>query len=233
MKLFLTALMLSLAAPGGPLSAQSTPVVVELFTSQGCSSCPPADKLLDELARRPDVIALSLHVEYWDYIGWKDEFADPRNTKRQKAYASLAGRRMIYTPQMIVNGQDDVVGARSFELAELIMKHQDDPLVAGISARRAGDELVVHITPADRAIGGAMDVHLVRFSPSESVTVTRGENAGRVLDYANVVREWTVLGQWNGKEPLELRNPFTGDRPAVILLQRTGTGPILAAAHVE
>ncbi len=105
--------------------AQGTdnPVVVELFTSQGCSSCPPADAILGDLAGRDDVIALALHVDYWDYIGWKDTFADPSYTKRQRAYARVAGARNIYTPQMVVGGMDHLVGVRPMELSDLIERH--------------------------------------------------------------------------------------------------------------
>jgi hypothetical protein len=110
----LTACLIILSAPS---LAQDRPVLVELFTSQGCSSCPPADALLHKLARRDDVVALALHVDYWDYIGWKDTFAKAAHSARQRAYAREAGRRMVYTPQMIINGADHVVIGRPISTA--------------------------------------------------------------------------------------------------------------------
>lgn len=218
-----------------PARAQSEVlVVVELFTSQGCSSCPPADALMHELARRPDVIGLALHVDYWDYIGWKDEYARPEHTRRQRGYAKASGQRMVYTPQMIINGQDGLAGARAMELAALIEKHQNIPRQVAVDARRQGGSVVVRIQAlGEGAIGGPFDVHLVRFTPLRRAHITRGELAGRKLDYANVVDGWTLMGQWDGRAPAELRMDIDGDRPAVVLIQRPGYGPILAAARAE
>ena len=128
---------------GSALWAQTSPVVVELFTSQGCSSCPPADAMLHKLAERDDVIALALHVDYWDYIGWKDEFAVPAYTKRQRGYARTNGRRMIYTPQMVINGQDDVIGAKPMDVSDLIQKHHEvaDKVALEIEIRFGGKHL--------------------------------------------------------------------------------------------
>ena len=105
-----------------PLEGARADVVVELYTSQGCSSCPPADALLEQLAARDDVIALSLHVDYWDYLGWQDAFANPAFTKRQRGYAARAGSSMIYTPQMVIGGRDHIVGTKGMELSDLIAK---------------------------------------------------------------------------------------------------------------
>ena len=119
MRILMWMAVLVFAATAG--SAQDKPVVVvELFTSQGCSSCPPADALLDRLSSRNNVLALSLHVDYWDYIGWKDKFASPAHTARQQAYARAAGRRSVYTPQMIINGLDDVAGTAPMDVADMI-----------------------------------------------------------------------------------------------------------------
>jgi len=118
-----TALSFS-AGIAAPAYAEQRPVVVELYTSQGCSSCPPADEILSSLNGRDDVIAIALHVDYWDYIGWKDEFSSPAYAERQRAYASQAGRRSIYTPEMVVNGQTDIVGAKPMALADAINEHK-------------------------------------------------------------------------------------------------------------
>ena len=228
----LTAIWAALAAPGA--AQETAPVVVELFTSQGCSSCPPADALLRELAGREDVLPLALHVEYWDYIGWKDSFADPAHTRRQKGYARAAGRDMIFTPQMIVMGQEDVVGARAMQVADLIMRHMRNAPAVTVHATRAEDRLTVALRPAGAPVAGPLDVYLVRYAPLRHVTITRGENAGRSLDYANVVESWQRLGVWDGRAPARLvaELPSQEGLRAAVLVQRADFGPILAAARV-
>jgi hypothetical protein len=215
-----------------PAARAESPVVVELYTSQGCSSCPPADKLMHLLAEREDVIALALHVDYWDYIGWADPFARPSHTVRQKAYAVAGGRKSIYTPQMIVGGQDDVIGAHAMELAELIDAHAAQPSVVTLQANRDGGTL--HIDAEfDGAAPGPLVVDLVRYTPSETTRIKRGENAGHTFTYVNIVRDWTTLREWDGRGPLELAVPIEGDLPAVVLVQRAGPGNIVAAARVR
>lgn len=222
-----------------PVAAQTqaegatNPVVVELFTSQGCSSCPPADKLFRELAGRDDVIALALHVDYWDYIGWKDEFADPAYTQRQKSYAREAGRRMIYTPQMIVNGREDIVGAHGLELGELVTRYHARPARARVSLARTGDRLEVEVAPASTPLDGSFVVQIVRFAPERRVAITRGENAGRTIDYANVVQSWAELGQWNGAGPAAFSVDAAGPLRVAVIVQRSGPGAIVAAAQLD
>ncbi len=224
-------LSLVLLASDPVLAGDANPVVVELFTSQGCSSCPAADELMNELSDRDDVIALALHVDYWDYIGWKDQFADPAHTKRQKAYAMEAGRRSIYTPQLIVNGQDSIVGARAMELAEAIQAHKGRDTGVSLDLERAGDVLVV------RARNGgdhqAMVVHMLRYLRGRDVSIHRGENAGREMHYANIVQDWQVLAEWPGKDDLILKAKVTGAEPVVVLVQEAEQGPILAAARLQ
>lgn len=224
-----------LFALGGMAAAEEpgSPVVVELFTSQGCSSCPPADALMHDLAGRDDVIGLALHVDYWDYIGWKDEFAVPGHTLRQKAYAREGGRRMIYTPQMIVNGRDDLVGAKAMKLADLIAAHRELAPRVDLVLDRDGDGLRLTLEPAGAELDGPFDVFVVQYAPLLHSRITRGENAGRDLDYANVVRSWQSLGQWNGRGAATLQAELAGDLPAVVLVQRAGTGPIVAAARAD
>lgn len=219
-----------------PAQVQSeSPVVIELFTSQGCSACPPADALMSELIQREDVIGLALHVDYWDYIGWKDEFGDPAYTLRQKGYAQSGGRKMVYTPQMIVNGQQDVVGARAMEVVDLINQHKYLPRKVDLRATRVGGTVVIEVQPMgeDVADTGPYNVHLVRYTPLRKSNITKGELAGRVLEYVNIVDGWTVLGQWDGKSAIELKAEIEGGRPAVILIQKPQFGHILAAAQAE
>ena len=214
-------------------TAESDPVVVELFTSQGCSSCPPADLIMQELAQREDVIGLALHVDYWDYIGWKDEYAKPDHTLRQRAYAREGGRSMIYTPQMVVNGQQDVVGAKAGDLDRLITAHLTATPEAEVTAIRTGDDLIVDVTPVELPAGETYEVRVVQYSPMRHASIRRGELAGHELDYANVVESWQVAGHWDGVAPQEFKASLTGDLPAVVLIQRVGHGPIVAAARVK
>lgn len=236
MRILTSVLALICAMVIAPSRVQSEPlVVVELFTSQGCSSCPPADALMHELAQRTDVIGLALHVDYWDYIGWKDEYADPAYTKRQKGYASVARRNMVYTPQMIVNGQEDVVGARTMKLFDLIAKHKNTPVTMAVQAARANGSVVIQMRALDdnAAKSGPYDVFLVRYTPLRHAHITRGELAGHDLEYANTVDGWTLIGQWDGRGTAELRAAIDGDRPAVVLIQQQDYGAILAAARAE
>ncbi len=231
MRRILIALAMTIAGIGSPATADE-PVVVELFTSQGCSSCPPADALLAELTDRRDIIPLALHVDYWDYIGWADVFAKPAFTKRQKGYARAHGARTIYTPQMIVSGRSAVVGHKPMELAEQVMSAHDAPRQVELDVERNGEELDVRVAPI-----GEMDaeflLHLVRYKPHETVSIGHGENAGRTITYHNIVTDWRTMATWNGREPLAIRHALAGDEPAVILVQEAGYGPIVAAARAR
>lgn len=213
--------------------AQSGPVVVELFTSQGCSSCPPADALLHRLADREDVLPLALHVDYWDYIGWKDQFAKAEHTLRQKGYAHAGGRSMIYTPQMVIMGQDDVVGADAMELADVIAKHHRSAPQVQIEAVREGEVLTLRLQALVELPQQQLIVQLVRFAPVKSIVITRGELAGSQFDYANVVENWLQLDTWEGQSELTLVVPMTGAEPAAVLVQQGAFGAILAAARVD
>ncbi|SDC92158.1 DUF1223 domain-containing protein [Ruegeria marina] len=228
------ALYLALAALSLPgLAGAEQPVVVELFTSQGCSSCPPADKIMHRLAARDDVIGLALHVDYWDYIGWKDTFASPANTLRQQAYARSGGRTMIFTPQMVVQGGQDVVGTREADVMRLIEAQKAQPAQAELSVSRAEDAVSISLTPAGAGSTGDHVLQLVRYAPLRHASITRGELAGQELDYANVVESMTVVGRWNGSAALDLTVPVEGDLPVVVLVQRADAGPIVAAARIR
>ena len=219
------------------VAAQAYPVVVELFTSQGCSSCPPADALLAELAKRDDVLALALHVDYWDYIGWKDIFADPKFTKRQRQYAKAAGHRTIYTPQMIVAGQDHIVGFKPMKVADLIVKHRHASLapVMGLSAQRSGKNLTISLTPLG-ALPSDLHVQVVGFRPLETVGIRLGENAGKSIDYANVVTSWIPVDHWDGQRAKSLSVDLVSDDPVAVIVQKNMgglPGEIIAATRVN
>lgn len=229
MRRFLTALVTILSFASPAVSGEH-PVVVELFTSQGCTACPPADALLGQLAQRDDVIALALHVDYWDYLGWTDEFADPAFTERQRRYARAAHQRSIYTPQMIVHGLDHVVGYRPREVSELIARHAAMPGAMDLKVTRNGDMLTI---ACDGAMAGDMDVFVVSFLPERTVDIRRGENSGKRLTYYNVVTGWTEAARWDGRDALLIETPAPGPGPLVVLVQKAHAGPIVAAARVE
>ncbi len=226
------------ASLGTALAGEARPlVVVELFTSQGCSSCPPADELIGQLAReRRDVLPLALHVDYWDYIGWSDSFARPEHTARQKGYAHAAGLRSLYTPQMVVGGVDHVIGGKPMALAAAIAAHHGTAPRVLLSGRLRGNR--AHLT-AEPILGTTlprrMEALLVRFIPRTEVTITRGENAGRRLRHANVVTAIETLGHWDGQARWTLDVVIEGDGAAAVLMQEVedGPGPILAAIRLR
>lgn len=213
--------------------AGDQPVVVELYTSQGCSSCPPADAYFaKELVGRDDVIALALHVDYWDYIGWKDDFASPAYTKRQRNYARVASKRSIYTPQMVIGGVDHVVGNRPAELRSQMAKHDAKSSPFDVTLSRSGNKLTVELI-SESDTRDPMTVQLVRYSPKEVRDIKRGENAGRKLAYHNIVTEWDTLGDWNGRRSKTMTADVSGDDPIVVLVQRRDFGAIMAAAELR
>ena len=215
-----------------PVTAEQRPVVVELYTSQGCSSCPPADAIFHALQERDDVIAIALHVDYWDYIGWKDEFGHPAHADRQRAYAAKAGRRSVYTPEMVVNGQTDIVGAKPMQLSKAIAQHKDAPQRMALVTQRSGASLQVAGTVPSGAVS-AMEIHVLRLIPAHTSKITRGENRGKTFEYTNIAHNWQVAGTWDGKAPLDLTLDIVGEDPVVILVQEAGAGAIIAAARVK
>ena len=203
--------------------------VIEFFTSQGCASCPPADVRFGEIARGKEVIALALHVDYWDYIGWADAFARPEFTKRQKSYARAAGSKVIYTPQMVVEGAQPVSGNDAPAIAALISAELAAPATLRMRLRTEGARRIVSVMPHPGL--GDVVVQLVRYVPERTVTIERGENAGRTVTYHNIVTDWTVLGGWDGRDKLRLEVEAAAD-PTVLLIQQAGFGPMIAAARL-
>ena len=217
------------------VSAQDNPVVVELYTSQGCSSCPPADEYLAELANQPGVIPLALHVDYWDYIGWEDAFAQPRFTARQKAYARAVKSRTIYTPQMIVDGVARVEGNDPQAVAQAITEAMARPADITLTLNRQGEALQVRAAGQAGALPMVppMVVQLVRVEPEQTVEIARGENAGRTVTYRNIVTSWEPVAEWAGDVPLDLTLPMVGAGPVVVILQQQGPAEIVAAAELD
>lgn len=229
-----TAILMATHLVATPVVADTGPVVVELYTSQGCSSCPPADEMLTELAALDNVIPLALHVDYWDYIGWADEFANPAHTQRQQNYARAAGATTIYTPQFVVGGRDTVVGAKAMMLAESISSHSQIDMPVGVDLEMEGDQIAISATwDASEAAGGQMVVQLVRVTSEETVDIRRGENAGNSLSYSNIVQSWDVLAEWDGAAPLSLNAEVTEADMIAVIVQAGTNGPILGAARLN
>jgi hypothetical protein len=216
------------------LTTVPAPMVVELFTSEGCSSCPPADALLGELTQRQYVLPLSFHVDYWDYIGWKDRFADPLFTRRQYAYAQAQGTSMVYTPQMIVAGAIDVVGTDRKAVEKALKVAYTRNEMYRIHVMRKDDGKVVAQFP-DAPIGVPATVWLVTYKRSAESHVKAGENAGRSLATFNVVRSLQKVGTWDGKPSeieLKLDPVARANSPdaCALIANQGGNGPIVAAA---
>jgi hypothetical protein len=182
--------------------------VIELFTSQGCSSCPAADKLLGELSRDPSLITLSLPVDYWDYLGWKDTLALRGHTNRERAYADTRGDREVYTPQVVVNGIAHVLGSDQAAIEQAIAQTRQSaaPLTLPVTIAVAGGKVTVKVPAANGGQGSAQgsaqvsaEVWLCPIIGKAEVAIERGENRGHTLAYTNVVRRWVKLGDWSGK----------------------------------
>jgi hypothetical protein len=215
--------------------------VVELFTSQGCNSCPPADAVLNRLAERSDVVALSYHVDYWDYLGWKDTLATRGNTDRQYDYAKAFGAPSVYTPQAVLNGRTDINGAKgSAVTAELDkLKKEGEGLTVDLSATYEGDRVVVQAGDAKGPEKEA-NVVFVFFDPARQVKIVRGENSGQTITYRNAVIAAQTAGMWHGKAArFELPDSVMKQHGAggcAVLLQATKNGlpgPIIGAAMVQ
>jgi hypothetical protein len=220
-----------------PTFASAGPkAVVELFTSQGCSSCVPADRYLEELAERDDVLALSFHVDYWDYLGWHDTLADPANTERQRDYAEVRGNRQIYTPQMVVNGGAELVGSDRVGV-EAAIRRAALPVPVEMHRRDGKVEIEIAARPLPRP--WPTTIRLVLYASESEVAISRGENAGETIAYYNVVRTMRPIGMWDGAA-VEITLPGDElmadgvDGCAVIVQEDLPNGPgrILGAAQL-
>ncbi|HYM18706.1 MAG TPA: DUF1223 domain-containing protein [Micropepsaceae bacterium] len=232
---FVVALLLAGPAMAGQLAAPR-PVVIELFTSQGCSDCPAADKILTDLSKRKDVIALSFPVTYWDMLGWRDTFATEANTQRQKSYARVMNRSGIYTPQMIVDGVLDVVG------------NQNDRVMEALAARSAEAANQANVPIAINVASGRVEIAIpavrgktkplaaiwvMRTLSQATVNVEQGENRNHRLGYSNVVRDLQRAGEWNGgamKINLPLNVGKAKQDGVAVILQEADYGRVIGAA---
>ncbi len=248
---FVAALVCAASAAAPAAQAGETRAVIELFTSQGCSSCPAADKLLGELAKDPTLVTLSLPVDYWDYLGWKDTLALHGHTNRQRAYSSARGDRNVYTPQAVINGVVHVLGSDKAAIEKAITqtrqsaKPQSMPLSVPVSLKVADEKLTVTVAAGSDGNANSAEVWLCPITDSAPVEVGRGENSGRTLTYHNVVRRWVKLGDWNGKaatfsiplSDLPGKSTTLGDIDRVAVVLQSGVaakpGVMLGAAQAR
>src|SRR5438045_3456540 len=199
-RIAITATFAAASVALGLSSAAAEPrAVIELFTSQGCSSCPPADHVLGELARDPSLIAMSLPIDYWEYLGWKDTLAKPRHTARQRGYAHARGDREVYTPQVVVNGAVHVLGSDKGAIERAIAQTRRNAATLSLPVKLAvaDDKLTVNVQTANAAASNG-EVWLCALSKDVPVAIGRGENHGHTITYHNVVRRWMKLGDWTG-----------------------------------
>ena len=216
--------------------------VVELFTSQGCSSCPPADQIIGDLSKDPSIIALSMPIDYWDYLGWKDTLADSRFSARQRAYSRMRGDREVYTPQVVVNGSTHVIGSDRAGIEKAIGKNDKGTGVMSVPGTMSppGKEINVSVAASKEPAVSRGEVWICSIAKSVPIAITRGENRGQQVTYHNVVRNLLKVGDWTGRPeswtvPIEnlTRDGVDG---AVVYIQdgsREKPGPMLGAAYTS
>jgi hypothetical protein len=221
----------ALVMPKLAFAAPKAPVLVELFTSQGCSSCPPADKFAGELLSDPDVMVLSFNVDYWDYLGWRDTLAKPEYSQRQYDYARARGDGSVYTPQMIVNGADHAVGSQTSSVRNLIAEAK--PLAVNMKLSMTDKDISVSIDKADYA--GDATLWLMSVTPKVAQKIERGENTGKDIVYYNVVRKLVPAAMWKGEayQGSWMKDTvMTADcKHCIAVLQTNKVGPLLGMAR--
>ncbi|MHA7775933.1 DUF1223 domain-containing protein [Roseibium sp. M-1] len=238
-----TALVISagIAASALPLEGASAQPekVIELFTSQGCSSCPPADKLAERLVKEDaDILTVLMPVDYWDYLGWKDTLASPAHSQRQRAYAARRGDRSVYTPQMVVNGEEHVVGSREGDVRDALTRAA--PFTATVDLKISDMVVQAKVSGSLPASARMATIYFLGIEDEALVDIGRGENAGRKIRYVNVVRNLQPMGMWSGGEET-FRMPksklmLKGDVRCAVFVQledRDGPGQIIGAAVLD
>lgn len=237
----IVALVLALLGPLAAEASERPRAVLELFTSQGCSSCPPADRNLSRIADEPGIIALTLPVDYWDYLGWRDTLARPTHTKRQKAYSYVRGDRQVYTPQVIINGAAHAIGSdwAAVERGMTQTGSQSGVLTVPVTVTISGETMSISIPAQENGLVSAENpatVTLFGVASHEPVEITRGENRGQTVTYRNVVRSNYAVGEWTGGARTFVVNIreriMTGCQRAVVLVQAGSyrrPGPVVGA----
>jgi hypothetical protein len=240
------ALTIAFVIPSSGVMVQAAPFdpyfpppknVLELFTSQGCASCPPADEVLQTYADRDDIIAITLPVDIWDYLGWKDTLASQKNSERQKAYAKTRGDGAIFTPQVVVNGLVGVNGSKPGEIDKAIKTTQRELQSMRVPIRFWHERNTIYVETGDAPPGTDLKqatIWIAVVQKTAKVPVKRGENKGKILTYTNIVRELSPVGMWNGKamglrlERTAIMRPET--EASIVLIQKGRGGPIIGAA---
>lgn len=215
-----------------PAAVFAQNVVVELFTSQGCSSCPPADAILRDLALEDGVIVLGWHVDYWDYLGWKDEFSRPENTERQMGYRDRWNLRTLYTPQAVIHGEAQVVGSNEQEIRMYAGQFKAEKPMMNIAMSTSNGTANISVSALTARLP-ASDIYLVRITPEATTNIRRGENAGKTIIYVNVVQEMTWIGNWNGRSKVNVSALVDSDSKYVVLVQAKDFGPVLGAEYLN
>lgn len=219
--------------PSTTFASTSSPVLVELFTSQGCSSCPAADKLAAELIRDPNTLVLSFNVDYWDYLGWKDTLAKPEYSQRQYDYAKTRNDGSVYTPQMVINGGAHVVGSNRRNVTEKIDESRAQSLFAKVKLSMTDQKISVEIPAA--SFSGEATLWLMAVEPKVTQKIERGENSGRDIVYVNVVRNLVPAAMWSGEayKNTWMRDVVMtkGTRKVIAVLQEGKTGKLLGVAQ--
>ncbi|MDA0781771.1 MAG: DUF1223 domain-containing protein [Rickettsiales bacterium] len=206
------------------------PVIVEFFTSQGCSSCPPADEVLKYLKENnPNVIPLSMHVDYWNYIGWKDPFSSDLITKRQRGYAYAMQKRRVYTPQAVIDGKYEVIGSSYSKVDSLIKKALSSTQDVYMSAKITGDKLEVNVLPHVSQPEQKADIVVIGYDFENTTKVTRGENSGELLTNANIVRHIERIGLYEG-EKISVTSDIPDTDNFIVILQKEGQKEIIGLA---
>ncbi len=238
--LVLAAAVIGVLGTSVAVNADQARAVLELFTSQGCSSCPPADKLLGDYATEKGILALSFNVDYWDYLGWKDTLASHDNSERQRAYAAARGDRQVYTPQVVVDGRVHVVGSDRDAIDAAIAKYSPDGLPVPITLTSTSDATTVNIGAAPAGVVAKGTLWLAMYDDAVTVPIQHGENTGKTITYHNVVRKLRPIAMWKGEKmsvdlPKSEMVQAKADRCAVFLQEETPAGlpgPILGASAI-
>ncbi len=233
MRSLLVSLALALIGTTVVAGEDSPLIVVELYTSEGCSSCPPADKMLTELSKRDDVLALALHVDYWDYLGWKDKFSMAKFTDRQEYYNMVLGSKYrLVTPQMIFHGQSYVAGARPKKVAAQMKDMEQQVDKVDLKVEKQGGDFSISINPVGVDMPLA-DVIIVHYEPNFVTQVKAGENRGKTLNHTNIVTSWERVGSWNGEGDWKISTSLADGVHAAVIVQVEHSGPILAARKLQ
>jgi len=223
---------LVLSGPPGPARAGENLIVVELFTSEACTNCQPAEAVMRDLSQWSDILPLSLHVDYWDYMGWKDPYALKVNVDRQMVYAARTERRRLFTPLIVVGGYDLIEGVAPMKIVDMIRQRRGAPTGVSLDIQQDGETFVLQARSEKILPQGAVVV-MVTFMPQVTSTIRQGESDSRRAEHTNVVTGWYKLASWDGSEPLILRDKLPESEGVAVLIQSGAQDMIVAAKRLR